>query len=46
MLTMPLNFFDDEELLPLDNVLESLKIAIDESVKKIRITGGESRYPE
>ncbi len=38
----PLNFFDDEELLPLDNVLEFLKIAIDESVKKIRITGGES----
>ncbi len=38
----PLNFFDDEELLPLDNVLEFLKIAIDEGVKKIRITGGES----
>ncbi|MCQ2841969.1 GTP 3',8-cyclase MoaA [Helicobacter pylori] len=37
----PLNFFDDEELLPLDNVLEFLKIAIDEGVKKIRITGGE-----
>ncbi len=36
----PLNFFDDEELLPLDNVLEFLKIAIDEGVKKIRITGG------
>ncbi|MCQ2669758.1 GTP 3',8-cyclase MoaA [Helicobacter pylori] len=34
-------FFDDEELLPLDNVLEFLKIAIDEGVKKIRITGGE-----
>ncbi|GAA8178728.1 GTP 3',8-cyclase MoaA [Helicobacter pylori] len=42
MPTTPLNFFDDEELLPLDNVLESLKIAIDEGVKKIRITGGES----
>ncbi len=41
MPTTPLNFFDDEELLPLDNVLESLKIAIDEGVKKIRITGGE-----
>ncbi|GAA7172047.1 hypothetical protein ID0408_03380 [Helicobacter pylori] len=27
---------------PLDNVLEFLKIAIDEGVKKIRITGGES----
>ncbi|RVY98404.1 GTP 3',8-cyclase MoaA [Helicobacter pylori] len=37
----PLDFFDDEELLPLDNVLEFLKIAIDEGVKKIRITGGE-----
>ncbi|MCQ2896909.1 GTP 3',8-cyclase MoaA [Helicobacter pylori] len=37
----PLDFFDDEELLPLDNVLKFLKIAIDEGVKKIRITGGE-----
>ncbi len=37
----PLDFFGDEELLPLDNVLEFLKIAIDEGVKKIRITGGE-----
>ncbi|WP_120915324.1 GTP 3',8-cyclase MoaA [Helicobacter pylori] len=37
----PLDFFDDAELLPLDNVLEFLKIAIDEGVKKIRITGGE-----
>ncbi len=42
MPTTPLDFFDDEELLPLDNVLEFLKIAIDEGVKKIRITGGES----
>ncbi|BAW43936.1 hypothetical protein JP0041_08370 [Helicobacter pylori] len=42
MPTTPLNFFDDEELLPLDNVLEFLKIAIDEGVKKNRITGGES----
>lgn len=41
MPTTPLNFFDDGELLPLDNVLEFLKIAIDEGVKKIRITGGE-----
>ncbi len=41
MSATPLNFFDDEELLPLDNVLEFLKIAIDEGVKKIRITGGE-----
>nr|WP_240446387.1 GTP 3',8-cyclase MoaA [Helicobacter pylori] len=37
----PLDFFDGEELLPLDNVLEFLKIAIDEGIKKIRITGGE-----
>ncbi|WP_033704999.1 GTP 3',8-cyclase MoaA [Helicobacter pylori] len=41
MPTTPLDFFDDEELLPLDNILEFLKIAIDEGVKKIRITGGE-----
>ncbi|WP_033704870.1 GTP 3',8-cyclase MoaA [Helicobacter pylori] len=41
MPTTPLDFFDDEELLPLDNALEFLKIAIDEGVKKIRITGGE-----
>ncbi|GAA9019029.1 GTP 3',8-cyclase MoaA [Helicobacter pylori] len=41
MPTTPLDFFDDEELLPLDNVLEFLKIAIDKGVKKIRITGGE-----
>ncbi|MBH0285524.1 GTP 3',8-cyclase MoaA [Helicobacter pylori] len=41
MPTTPLDFFNDEELLPLDNVLEFLKIAIDEGVKKIRITGGE-----
>ncbi|RKV38203.1 GTP 3',8-cyclase MoaA [Helicobacter pylori] len=41
MPTTPLNFFENEELLPLDNVLEFLKIAIDEGVKKIRITGGE-----
>ncbi|GAA9522971.1 GTP 3',8-cyclase MoaA [Helicobacter pylori] len=46
MPTTPLNFFDDEELLPLDNVLEFLKIAIDEGVKKIRITGGESLLPK
>ncbi|WP_104761431.1 GTP 3',8-cyclase MoaA [Helicobacter cetorum] len=37
----PLDFFDNEELLPLDNVLEFLKIAIDEGIRKIRITGGE-----
>ncbi|EMG99581.1 molybdenum cofactor biosynthesis protein A [Helicobacter pylori GAM231Ai] len=41
MPTTPLDFFDDEELLPLNNILEFLKIAIDEGVKKIRITGGE-----
>lgn len=43
MPTTPLNFFDDEELLPLDNVLEFLKIAIDEGVKKLESLVG-SRY--
>lgn len=38
-----IKFFDDEELLPLDNVLEFLKIAIDEGVKKIESLVG-SRY--
>ncbi len=44
MPTTPLNFFDDEELLPLDNVLESLKIAIDESVKKLESPVGSHYY--
>ncbi|PAF47790.1 cyclic pyranopterin phosphate synthase [Helicobacter sp. 12S02634-8] len=37
----PMDFFDNEEYVPLDNVLAFLKIAIDEGIKKIRITGGE-----
>lgn len=41
MFVMLLNFFDNEELLFLDNVLEFFKIVIDEGVKKIRIMGGE-----
>ncbi len=45
MPTTPLNFFDDEELLPLDNVLESLKIAIDESVKKLESLVGSCVIP-
>ncbi|GAA9089076.1 hypothetical protein HpHA15_05850 [Helicobacter pylori] len=45
MPTTPLNFFDDEELLPLDNVLESLKIAIDEGVKKLESLVGSRVIP-
>ncbi len=41
----PLNFFDNEELLPLDNVLEFLKIAIDEGVKKIESLVGSRVIP-
>lgn len=33
--------FKDDSLIPLKKTLEFLKIAIDEGVKKIRITGGE-----
>lgn len=33
--------FKDVSLIPLDKTLEFLKVAIDEGVKKIRITGGE-----
>lgn len=33
--------FKDDSLIPLEKTLEFLKIAIDEGVKKIRITGGE-----
>ncbi|EJB90056.1 hypothetical protein HPHPH19_1120 [Helicobacter pylori Hp H-19] len=40
----PLDFFDDEELLPLDNVLEFLKIAIDEGVKKSELRVGSHCY--
>ncbi|WP_104740501.1 GTP 3',8-cyclase MoaA [Helicobacter bizzozeronii] len=41
MPTTPMDFFDREELLPLDKMLEFIKIAIDEGIQKIRITGGE-----
>lgn len=37
----PENFSDNDSLIPLDQMLEFLKIAIDEGIKKIRITGGE-----
>lgn len=37
----PFDAFDKEEYIPLDNVLELLKVGIDNGVKKIRITGGE-----
>lgn len=41
MPTTPMDFFDREELLPLDKMLAFLKVAIDEGIRKIRITGGE-----
>ncbi|WP_163498613.1 GTP 3',8-cyclase MoaA [Helicobacter suis] len=41
MPTTPMDFFDHEELIPLDKMLEFIKIAIDEGIRKIRITGGE-----
>lgn len=37
----PDNFLDNDSLIPLDQMLEFVKIAIDEGIKKIRITGGE-----
>lgn len=37
----PENFLDNDSLIPLDQMLEFLKVAIDEGIKKIRITGGE-----
>lgn len=37
----PENFLDNDALIPLDKMLEFVKIAIDEGIKKIRITGGE-----
>lgn len=47
MPTTPLNFFDDEELLPLDNVLESLKIAIElmKALKKLESLVGSRVIP-
>lgn len=37
----PENFSDTSSLIPLDKMLEFIKVAIDEGIKKIRITGGE-----
>lgn len=37
----PFDAFDKDEYIPLDNVLEFLKVGIDNGIKKIRITGGE-----
>ncbi|MCE3039250.1 GTP 3',8-cyclase MoaA [Helicobacter anatolicus] len=37
----PFDAFDKDEYIPLDNVLEFLKVGIDQGIKKIRITGGE-----
>lgn len=37
----PENFLDNDSLIPLEQMLEFLKVAIDEGIKKIRITGGE-----
>ncbi|WP_027326933.1 GTP 3',8-cyclase MoaA [Helicobacter pametensis] len=37
----PENFLDKDSLIPLDKMFEFVKVAIDEGIKKIRITGGE-----
>lgn len=37
----PFDAFDNDTYIPLDNVLKFLQVAIDNGVKKIRITGGE-----
>ncbi|MGP1450899.1 MAG: GTP 3',8-cyclase MoaA [Wolinella sp.] len=37
----PEDFFDDKDDVPLEQLLELMRVAIDEGVKKIRITGGE-----
>lgn len=37
----PIDFNDNSNLLPLDDLLEFLKVGIDEGIRKIRITGGE-----
>lgn len=37
----PENFLDNDSLIPLDEMFEFVKIAIDEGIRKIRITGGE-----
>ncbi|WP_104750472.1 GTP 3',8-cyclase MoaA [Helicobacter cynogastricus] len=41
MPTTPLDFNPREEVIPLDRMLEFLKIAIDAGIEKIRLTGGE-----
>ena len=37
----PIDAFDNENCIPLDEVLELLKVGINQGIKKIRITGGE-----
>lgn len=37
----PLDAFDQQEYIPLDNTLEFLKVGINNGISKIRITGGE-----
>lgn len=37
----PMDAFDKDEYIPLENVLAFLKVGIDKGIKKIRITGGE-----
>lgn len=37
----PFDAFDKDEYIPLENTLEFLKVAIDNGIKKVRITGGE-----
>ena len=37
----PENFLDQDSLIPLEKMLDFVKTAIDEGIKKIRITGGE-----
>ncbi len=41
----PLNFFDDKELLPLDNVLEFLKSPLMEALKKLELPVGSRVIP-
>ncbi|WP_120952088.1 GTP 3',8-cyclase MoaA [Helicobacter sp. L8] len=41
MPTTPLDFSSHEEVIPLDRMLEFLKVAMDEGIEKIRLTGGE-----
>ncbi|WP_104732715.1 GTP 3',8-cyclase MoaA [Helicobacter salomonis] len=41
MPTTPLDFTPHEDVIPLEHMLEFLKVAIDEGIEKIRLTGGE-----